>query len=133
MLSDNEIKEQFQKIFTFSSEEERIEFDAQMLMFYFLSEVDRYQEIQGITNKALAQKMNTSASYLTQLFRGHKPLNFATIAKMQIALGIKFDVVARPIGNEVPVGKNIVPEKKQKVVKEKEVKAKAVKAKKKKV
>jgi transcriptional regulator with XRE-family HTH domain len=99
----NSIKAEFDQIFNFSTEKDEIEHDAQMLMYSFLSEVEKYQKMQGITRKTLADKIKTSASYITQLFRGSKPLNFEAIAKMQKALGIKFDISAKPVSNEMYV------------------------------
>jgi transcriptional regulator with XRE-family HTH domain len=81
----------------FKDENEEIGHDAQMLMFSFLSEVERFQEMQDINKKGLAEKIRTSASYITQLFRGNKPLNFDTLAKIQKALKIKFKISAVPI------------------------------------
>lgn len=92
MKSKNVKEMNWDNIFSVENEEEQIELDAQMLMFRFLSEVEKYQELKGITKKALAEKINTSASYITQLFRGDKPLNFYTIAKIQKALAIKFAI-----------------------------------------
>ncbi|NCW88573.1 MAG: XRE family transcriptional regulator, partial [Chitinophagia bacterium] len=43
-----------------------------------------------ITRKLLAQLIGTSPSYLTQVFRGDKPLNFMTLAKIQKALNVSF-------------------------------------------
>lgn len=38
--------------------------------------------------------IKTSGSYLTQVFRGDKPLNFITLAKIQKALNIRFEISA---------------------------------------
>lgn len=78
----------FQELFEFRSREEKEEHDARMLMFRFLSEVEKEMEAQGMTRKELARKIGTSPSYITQLFRGDKMLNFPTIARIQEALGI---------------------------------------------
>lgn len=88
------MKEDLERSLSFKSEDEKIEHDAQMLMYSFLSEVERFQEMNKINRKLLAKKINTSGSYLTQIFRGAKPLNFITIAKLQKALNIKFEVSA---------------------------------------
>jgi ribosome-binding protein aMBF1 (putative translation factor) len=82
----------FQELFEFKSQEEKRAHDGRMLMFRFLSEVEREMEAQGVTRKELAQAIGTSPSYITQLFRGDKMLNFPTIAKIQEALGIEFQV-----------------------------------------
>ena len=102
-----QLLERFNKIMTFSKEEE-LEMDAQMLMFAYISEVNKYLEKNKVTQKTLAAKIKTSSSYLTQVFRGDKPLNFVTIAKIEKALGIKFTVKARPqviVENALPAVK----------------------------
>lgn len=85
------------------SPEIELQESAQMLMFRFLAEVEKYQVLHGLKRKDLAKKIGTSASYLTQIFRGDKPLNFLTIAKMQKELGIKFYINAQPLHNEVEI------------------------------
>jgi transcriptional regulator with XRE-family HTH domain len=97
------IRQRFQNLRKHKSEKEEIEHEAQMLMFKFLAETQKYQDIQGVNRKSLAQKIKTSASYLTQLFRGDKPLNFITLAKFQKSLGIKYKIVAIPISAEISV------------------------------
>jgi len=83
-------------------ENEQIRQAAQLLMYMFLGEVEKYQEINGINKKTLAAKIKTSPSYVTQLFRGDTPLNFETIAKMQRALKIKFIISATPAVKNSP-------------------------------
>ena len=87
-----ELNEEFNKVFTYENDDEKIEADAYILMAKFLSEVQEEADKQGINRKQLAAKIGTSASYLTQLFRGHKLLNLITAAKLQNALGIQFDI-----------------------------------------
>jgi ribosome-binding protein aMBF1 (putative translation factor) len=78
------------------TEEELLQEETAILMANYLSEIERYQRDHAITRKDLAAKIKTSASYLTQVFRGDKPLNFYTIAKIQRALSIRFRVIAIP-------------------------------------
>jgi transcriptional regulator with XRE-family HTH domain len=61
-------------------------------MFRFLDIVERKREKRGWSRKELAKKVGTSASYITQLMRGDKLINMLTLAKMQKALNIKFDI-----------------------------------------
>ncbi|MEJ8819461.1 hypothetical protein [Lacibacter sp. H407] len=103
LKSDQPMANAWKDLFSFKSEKEKYEHDAQILMFKFLSEVEQYQEAQGINRKSLAQKIKTSASYLTQLWRGNKPLNFVTLVKMQDALKLKFIIKAVPVNEEVRI------------------------------
>lgn len=93
-LNENDYKKAWDEIFSFKNENDEIEYEAQMLMFNFLGEVEKYQDLQKVSRKSLSELIKTSASYITQLFRGNKPLNFQTIAKMQKALNIRFEIKA---------------------------------------
>lgn len=93
-LNDTDaIKQKFQKLFE-KSQDEQIEHRAHMLSFMFLSEVERAIDKKGWTKKRLADEIGTSASYLTQLFRGDRLLNLKTVAKMEQALGFQFNIEA---------------------------------------
>jgi len=95
------IRSEFQKLFE-KSPDEQVEHRAQMLSWIFLSEAQKVMDRKGWPRKRLAKEIGTSASYLTQLFRGDRLLNFKTVAKIEAALGIEFEVAAlRPgeLGN----------------------------------
>jgi transcriptional regulator with XRE-family HTH domain len=91
-------KEEIQKAFyyAFSSydSKEDLEHDTKMLMYRFLSEVERLSEEKGLNRKELASLIGTSASYITQLFRGTKMMNLETIAKFQKVLEVNFEIKA---------------------------------------
>lgn len=91
----NEIKKQFESFFESRTEEQKIKHDEDMLMAAFLSEIERVQKQKDINRKKLSELIQTSGSYLTQVFRGDKPLNFHTIAKMQRVLNIRFVIQAQ--------------------------------------
>jgi len=102
MKSSNDIeaiRNEFKSFFTPETENEQFEHDAHILMAGYLSEFERILNEKKIRRKALAEKINTSASYLTQVFRGDKPLNFLTIAKIQKALNIRFSVEASDLAS----------------------------------
>ena len=61
-------------------------------MTSFLSEIEKVCEERGLLKKDLAGMIGTSPSYITQLFRGNKIINLETIAKIILALNIKFEV-----------------------------------------
>lgn len=86
-----EIRNHFYKLFE-KSPEERVEHRAQMLSYIFLSEAQKMLDQKGWTQKRLADEIGTSASYLTQLLRGDKLLNLKTIAKIETALHIQFEL-----------------------------------------
>jgi len=110
-INHNVIAADFAALFEPRNEEEEVKHDAYILMAWFLSEIERVQEEKGISRKELAAKINTSASYLTQVFRNDKPLNFITLAKMKRALNIRFEIVAKPGPAPAPNRKRAVDRK----------------------
>lgn len=86
-----EIKKEFQKLFE-KTPEEQIEHRAHMLSLIFLSEAEKALDRKGWTRKRLAEEIGTSASYLTQLFRGDRLLNFKTVAKIEQALDLDYQI-----------------------------------------
>ena len=94
MKSDksNEIKEAFNKLFNSLTEEEQIESDARLIMFRFLSIVEKRYKEMGLNRNQLAKRVGTSASYITQLFRGDKMVNMIMLAKFQTNLNLKFEI-----------------------------------------
>jgi transcriptional regulator with XRE-family HTH domain len=98
-LSSEELKSRFKSLQESKIEEELIGEDADILMANYLSEIERIQRLLGMKRKDLAKEIKTSASYLTQVFRGDKPLNFYTIAKIKRVLKIKFSVIASFVDN----------------------------------
>jgi len=87
------IRSEFQKLFE-KSPDEQVEHRAQMLSWIFLSEAQKVMDRKGWPRKRLAKEIGTSASYLTQLFRGDRLLNFKTVAKIEAALDIEFEIMA---------------------------------------
>ncbi len=85
-----QIQATYRKIMDSRPEAEKLEVDSLLLMSGFLSEIEAAMVKKKITRKLLAQMIGTSPSYLTQVFRGDKPLNFMTLAKMQKALNVGF-------------------------------------------
>jgi transcriptional regulator with XRE-family HTH domain len=90
----DDLKKSFENLFAPRPEEVETKHDAFMLMAAFLSEIEYIQEQDKISRKELAKKVKTSGSYLTQVFRNKKPLNFLTLAKIKRALDIRFEIKA---------------------------------------
>jgi ribosome-binding protein aMBF1 (putative translation factor) len=91
--SNNEkILESFNRLFSNLSERDKLDNEAKLVMFRFLDIIERKREKLGWTRKELAESIGTSASYITQMMRGDKLINMNTLAKMQRALGIQFEI-----------------------------------------
>lgn len=76
------------------NEKQKLRHDAYILMAGYLSEIEAIQKKYKITRKELAERIGDKPPYLTQVFRGNKPLNFFTLAKIKKALNIRFEVRA---------------------------------------
>ena len=81
----------FESLFDFS-EKDQNELDALWIAAQFLSIIKDEMSLQKITRKELALRIGTSASWLTQVFRGDKLPNLETIANLQNALKIEFAI-----------------------------------------
>ena len=80
-------------ISSFDSKED-FDHEKRMVMYRILSEIERVADEKKINRKELARLIGTSASYITQLFRGNKIINIDAIAKFQKALDITFEFKA---------------------------------------
>lgn len=89
-----DIEDEFSSLFEFKSEDEELKHDANMLMFKFLSELERVTE-DTLLQKDLAEALNTSKSFISQLYKGNKLANLTTLAKLQKAFNITFDIKGR--------------------------------------
>ena len=89
---NKDIKNQFDRLLAFSEDEE-LDHKAQMLAFQFLGKVDRTMAERGMSKKVLAERVGTSASFITQLFRGDRKPNWNILAKMQQELDLQFKVI----------------------------------------
>jgi transcriptional regulator with XRE-family HTH domain len=80
---------------------EELALDELLLMAKFLSEIEQQQKLKDIDRKTLAKLIGTSPSYLTQVFRGDKPLNFKTLTKIQTVLNIRFELSVITLSEEI--------------------------------
>ena len=74
------------------TEEESIEINASVLALQFLGLVDEKMKETGMSKKELADRIGTSVSYLTQLFRGNRKPSWEILAKMSLVLGLEFKI-----------------------------------------
>lgn len=96
---------------------EKIEFDAMKIQMKFLFKIQDIMDKRGMSRKDLAQKMETSKAFVTQLFGSDKFLNMKTIAKLQNIFNIRIEI--NPVEKNADKSKNseksyIVAEKKTK-------------------
>jgi transcriptional regulator with XRE-family HTH domain len=89
------IAPEFENLFSFKTKEDELEHEAKMIMFRFLSELEKLNSEKPIKKKELAKAINTSASFITQLYQGDKLVNLLTLAKIQEAYNITFEIRAK--------------------------------------
>lgn len=90
------ISREFEELFKFKDKKEELDHEAHMIMFRFLSEIEKhYGAGKNLKKNELASKLGVSPSYITQLYNGEKLLNFTTLAKIQKAFDITFEIKAR--------------------------------------
>lgn len=94
------IKKEWDNLFNENSYEERVASLADVLALQFLGLIDRKMELENISKKELAEKIGTSASFVTQLFRGDKKPSWNILAKMSIVLGLDFKVLTEDLFQE---------------------------------
>jgi transcriptional regulator with XRE-family HTH domain len=87
-----EIQNAFKDLLSFKSKEDRVQHHEHMLVMRLLSEIEKLMDTEGINKKELAQKLDTSASYVTQLFRTDKIINLHTLAKIEVEFNKTFAV-----------------------------------------
>ena len=95
--NSKKIKQEFQNLLGFQTEEEKIEHRSKMIMFNFLDIIETEMANRQMSKKELARKLNTSASFVTQLFTGTKTINLLTIAKLEQIFDIKFQITTATV------------------------------------
>jgi transcriptional regulator with XRE-family HTH domain len=106
------INPEFEDLFSFKSDKEKIEHMSQMISYRILSEVEKICDEKNIKKKDLAEMIGTSRSYITQLFRGTKYVNTDVMAKFECALDFTYNIVAKRnedshedfLAKQLPVG-----------------------------
>lgn len=76
---------------TFAALEARLattpEYTAESVAVAFMVEINARMLAQGISNVELAQRMGTTRSYITRLFRGSANLSVQTMTRLAHAVG----------------------------------------------
>jgi ribosome-binding protein aMBF1 (putative translation factor) len=87
--------------------EDLINVKAYDLMGQYLTQIEQALDNQSMTQKELANKIGTSASYISQFFNLNKLINFKTLAKIELALDINFELKQSSINN-IRNNKNVI-------------------------
>ena len=85
----------FEKMFEFESPKEELLHDAKIIQMKILHALTEYLT-EPITKKELAQLLETSPSYITQLYNGDKLMNLEMISRIQAAFNLEFEITVKP-------------------------------------
>lgn len=91
-----EINPEYEDLFSFNTTDEKHKHNAEMISFRILSEIEKLCEEKDINRTELAKMINTSKSYVTQLFRGSKQVNTLLLGKLEEILDVSFEVKIKP-------------------------------------
>jgi len=77
------------------SDKEKLEFEAQMIHLDFIARLQELMNYKNIkSKKELARLLDTTPSFISQLFSGEKLINLKHLTKLQRALGIKYAIIS---------------------------------------
>ena len=93
-LSTNQMINKFNELFQLTPDE-RDELEASLLAFKFLYLIEEAMEQKGVSKTQLAQKVGTSKSFITQLFRGDKTPSWKMLVKMARAVELDFEICVK--------------------------------------
>lgn len=99
----------FEALFESTTDSEHIEQNAKNMSARFLSEIERLCDERKLLKKNLAKELGVSASYITQLFRGDKLLNFTFLSKLELYFKISFSIAAHPVQSLKVNRSNVLP------------------------
>lgn len=96
----NSIKNEWDALINEMSYEDQVASKADLFALQFLGLVDQKMEAINMNKKELAEKIGTSASFITQLFRGDRKPNWNILAKMSLELELDFKVITEELLEE---------------------------------
>ncbi len=74
-------------------DDDLIRVKSHLLAGQYLKQIEQVLDSKEITQKDLAGNIKISPSYLSQLFSGNKLPSWKTLAKIELALNIKFELM----------------------------------------
>ena len=77
------------------SDKEKLELEAKMIQLDFIARLQELMKYKNINSKKeLAVLLDTTPSFISQLFSAEKLINLKHLAKLQRALGIKYAIIS---------------------------------------
>lgn len=82
------------RMLEFRSEGEKTRLEEELLHLKFIASIEEIMDQKDINRTELASILNSSRSYVSQLFSGYKMINIRTLSKIQKALNVTFRIQA---------------------------------------
>ncbi len=95
MDSKKEIQEEIKKLFEFSDDNEKLEFEKDILQIDFMEYISELMEESGMSQKSLAELIGKSPSWVSQLFSCDKRINIDTVIGFQRVFKTNFSIVKK--------------------------------------
>ena len=92
MSSNENVENRFKKLLKIKNKNEKFQLIAEMLHLNMINEISNLMEQRRINKAQLAEKLDVSKSYITQLFTADKVINLKLIAQIQDIFGISFGI-----------------------------------------
>jgi transcriptional regulator with XRE-family HTH domain len=92
----SEIDNLLQSSLDFSSDEDKLNFEAELLHLNSMSVIESLMKEKNMNKKELSEKLDVSQSFITQLFIADKLINFKQLAKLQRIFKVNFTVNVVP-------------------------------------
>jgi ribosome-binding protein aMBF1 (putative translation factor) len=92
LLEKERIVSKLQEVLRFQNNDEKLDFEAEMIHLEVMNHIRLLMEKQGMNKKMLAEKLQTSKGYVSQLFSGDKIINLKLLAKLQHIFNIQFTI-----------------------------------------
>lgn len=82
------------KMLEFKSESEKERLEEEILHLKFIATIEEIMDQKDVNRTELGNLLNSSKSYVSQLFSGYKMINIKTLSKIQKALNVTFRIQA---------------------------------------
>ena len=76
----------------FETEQEKVEFQKEILSLKFIKVIEQFMEQNNISRKVLGEKMGYSQAYISQVFNAYKPVNLDFLVKFQNTIDMSFEI-----------------------------------------
>jgi hypothetical protein len=95
-----ELEEKLKSVVRFKNDNDKLVFETEILHLNIINEILVLMEKNNFNKADIAKLLNTSKSYITQLFSGDKLINLKMLAKLQRIFNVKFVFVPVNVGSE---------------------------------